>query len=77
MSFTTIYYYGLLFSFSINLFVFYLNIYHNDNVNRNQYTHMLILHYVLLLLSWVGVITFIIGFLYNITQEFKKPRKKR
>lgn len=76
MTYLTIYYYGLLFSFVINLFVLYANVYHNDNVKKSQYKQMVFLHCFLLLLSWISLIIFIIGFVYNLLQEENVRKKK-
>lgn len=77
MSYATIYYYGLLFSFFINLFVLYANIYHNDEIDKSQYKNMVLGHYVLLICSWVGVFLYIMSLIINLIEFEKDKRNKK
>lgn len=76
MSYTTIYYYGLLFSFMCNLFILYANVYHNDDVNQKHYKNMTIMHCILLLTSWLSIIVFLV-MMFIEKDNNKKPRRKR
>lgn len=75
MSYIEIYYYGLLFSFVMNAFVLYINVYHNEDVPKTLYGKMTVTHCIILLLSWVGIMLYILSFI--IMELEKKPRKKK
>ena len=75
MSYTDIYYYGLLFSFVMNAFVLYVNVYHNEDVPKSLYGKMTVSHIIIFLLSWIGIILYIMSFI--ILELQKKPRKRK
>lgn len=75
MSYIEIYYYGLLFSFVMNAFILYVNVYHNEDVPKTLNSKMLAMHCVVFLLSWVGIMLYILSFI--IMELDKKPRKKK
>ncbi len=78
MSYITIYYYGLISSFVINLIVLYANVYHNKDIDKTQYKNMVFGHYILLICSWVGVLLYTVSLIFNIVEETKnKGNKKR
>ena len=75
MSYIDIYYYGLLFSFVMNAFILYVNVYHNEDVPKSLYGKMIVTHCIIFLLSWLGIIFYILSFIMLELQ--KKPRKKK
>lgn len=78
MSYVTIYYYGLISSFVINLIVLYVNVYHNKDIDKTQYKNMVFAHYILSICSWVGVLLYTVSLIFNIVEETKnKGNKKR
>ena len=75
MNYTEIYYYGLLFSFVMNAFVLYVNVYHNEDVPKSLYGKMVVSHAIIFLLSWVGIILYVLSFI--ILELQKKPGKRK